>query len=195
MRGELEGYINQLDGLLSDLNGLPDDLNSSEGKTVCAVREYLTMLRDMSADIYDLVGYNIDLYAALQAIGNLDSNSEDYAALAAQISQGTDTALKIMDKIEPPAYLAISHSDLEKRIQEFKDFSVDFSAAIEISDPLRIYSCFFRMNRIMIAFTRCGDNLNEDIKLQFEQANRRLNGPIATLNDELSHNLELLKAA
>lgn len=194
-REELDGYKNQLDGLLSDISGLPDDLNTNEGKTVCAVREYLTMLRDMSADMYELVGYSVDLYAALQAIGNLNSDTEDFAVLTDQIVKGTGAALEIMDKIEAPAYLDISHGDLNKRIQEFKDFGVDFQAAVEINDPLRIYSCLFRMNRIMTAFTKCGDNLNEDIRMQFNQADRRLKGPIATLHDELSQNLGLLQAA
>jgi len=192
---ELIGYIIQLDELISDIKGLSDDPNTSEGKTVRAAKEYLNMLRNMAADLSELVRYSIDLYIAIQAMDTMDGDTEDFAELAEQVWYATDATKSLLEEIKPPAYLAITHNDMIARVTEFRDFSEDFYFACYLEDPLRIYSCIYRMNRIIRMFTICGDNLDADMTLQFKQAERRLNGPIAQLNDELSRNLELLKNA
>ena len=192
---KLEGFMKQLDDLSASLGGLPDSLDDSEGKTVRAVKDYLSMLHNMVFDIHALVDYSMDLYAALIVIAEMDVDVETYADLAEVIYVSTSEAIEILAQVKAPAYLAISHGDLEARIKEFQEFAVDFYVATELGDPLRIYSCIYRMNRIEIMFTQCGDTLDEDIMLQFTQADRRLEGTIATLRSELLQNLSLLGAA
>jgi hypothetical protein len=192
---EMNNFTIQLDGLLSGLKGLPDDLNTSEGKTVCAVKEYLNMIRNITVDMAELVRYNIDVYWAIDAMDNLDDDFDDFGIMAKQLWDATNLTKGMMEQIKPPSYLAITHNDMILRVTEFRDFSDDFDMACRIEDPLRIYSCLYRLNRIVRMFEVCGDNMKADLALQFSQAERRLNGPIGQLREELIRNLDLLKNA
>ena len=191
-KNELGGDLAQIDMLLSSLDGLNSDADSSEGKTVLAVREYLNMLRDISADIYELLGYYGELYDAIVIFDDLDADVDDFTDFASQLYDLNDTAIGLMEAIEPPSYLKISHDDLTLRFKEFRDFSEDFYYASAMEDPLRIYSCIYRMNRIESMLDRSTDNLTSDVELQFKQADKRLAGPIATLHEELERNIALL---
>ena len=192
---ELKGYTTQLNELLSGLSGLNDDMNTSDGKTVRAAKEYLTMLRNMTADLAELVRYSIDMYYAIEPMGMMDGDADDFTDLANQIWTGCDATKTLMEKIKPPSYLAITHNDMIMRITEFRDFGLDFYNACQMDDPLRMYSCIYRMNRIVRMFDICDENLTADMDLQFKQADRRLNGPIGQLRNEISNNLGILQDA
>ena len=192
---ELTGYARQLDGLISGLGDLSDDPNASDGKTVRAAKEYLSMLRNMSSDLAELVRYSIDMYYAAEPMGMMDGDTDDFEVLAGQIWNGCEATRALMEKVKPPAYLAITHNDMIARVTEFRDFGEDFYNACYMEDPLRIYSCVYRMNRIIRVFDICGENLNADLELQFSQAERRLDGPVAQLRGELTKNMETLKNA
>jgi len=176
----------RLDVLIAGLSGLTDDAGTNEGKTVRATVDYLAMLKNMACDMDELVAYSFDFYNAVMEMDILDEDTDSYDALADSIYTGTSKALELLEKITPPAYLAITHGDLIARIGEFKEFAVDFQLAADLLDPLRIYSCVYRMGRIEVMFGICGDNINGDILLQFRQAERRLEGPISVLRQELS---------
>ncbi|MCL2158239.1 MAG: hypothetical protein FWH48_02400, partial [Oscillospiraceae bacterium] len=178
--------------LLGGLGGLPKNLDDSVGKTVAAVCEYLTMLKNITSDFSELIAYSMRIVEAAMCFEEIDDENATYEDLANQIYIGAINALELMNQTEPPAYLAISHKDFIARIQEFQDFALDFYVANNMGDPLRIYSCLYRMGRIATMFTICGNNLNGDLELQLLQAERRLNGPVATLHDELSANFALL---
>ena len=190
--GELDGYAKQLDGLLGGLSGLPKGLDDSVGKTVAAVCEYLTMLKNITSDFSELIAYSMRIVEAAMVFEEMDEEVSSYEALADQIYTSAYNAIELMNQTEPPPYLAISHGDFLARLQEFQDFALDFYIATNMGDPLRIYSCLYRMGRIETMFTICGNNLNSDLELQLLQAERRLNGPVATLHDELSANFALL---
>ncbi|MCL2517231.1 MAG: hypothetical protein FWF15_01585 [Oscillospiraceae bacterium] len=192
---ELNGYSKQLDGLISGLNDLSDDPNTSDGKTVRAAREYLSMLRNMTADLSELVRYAIDVYYAIEPMGMMDEDTDEFEVLAEAIWTGCETTRIMMTELKPPSYLTITHNDMIARITEFRDFGEDFYIACYMDDPLRMYSCVYRMNRIIRMFNICDENLTADMELQFIQAERRINGPIAQLHGELTKNLELLKNA
>jgi len=192
---ELTGYTKQLDGLIAGLDGLSVDQNAGDGKTVYAAREYLTMLRNMTDDLAELVRYSIDMFHAVEPMGMMDGETDEFAVIAEQIWTGCEDTRILMEEIKPPFYLEITHKDLIARITEFRDFGEDFYIACYMEDPLRIYSCVYRMTRIIRMFNICEENLNSDIELQFTQAERRLNGPIAQLHGELNKNLEILKDA
>jgi len=192
---ELHGYVKQLDDLISGLDGISDDLDTSDGKTVRAVKEYMSMLCNMSADLAELVRYSIDMYYAVEPMDMMDGNTDDFEILSEQIWSGCESVRILMENIKPPSYLEITHNDMIARIKEFRDFGEDFYIACYMEDPLRIYSCVYRMNRIIRMFDICDENLTADIGLQFTQAERRLNGPIAQLRDELTKNLEILNNA
>ena len=192
---ELNGYTKQLDSLISGLSGLPGNPDSSDGKTVNAAREYLSMLRNMTADLAELVRYSIDMYYAVEPIGTVDGETEDFGVLAEQIWNGCELTRAMMEEVKPPSYMAITHGDMIARVTEFRDFGQDFYTACYMEDPLRIYSCIYRMNRIIRMFDICSENLDADMNLQLKQAERRLNGPVTQLRDELTKNLETLKNA
>ena len=194
-RNELGGDLAQIDMLLTSLNGLADDTESSEGKTVLAVREYLNMLRNISLDMRELLEYSVVLYEALVAMADFGEDYDGYSDFAYQLYYATGNAVDLMQEIVPPSYLKIAHDDLTIRIKEFQDFGEDFYVASELEDPLRFYSCMYRMNRIQVMLERCTDDLTNDVQLQFKQADKRLTGPIAVLHDELERNIRLLLAA
>jgi len=190
---EMEGYTEQLKGLLAGLNGLSDNPETSDGKTVRAAREYLTMLKDMTSDLSELIGYSIDLYEAVLLMDGMDVEVDGYDELAQQIWDATNATKDRLEQIKPPPYFVISHNDLIIRVTEFRDFAVDFYTAGELEDPLRIYSCIYRMDRIVRMFDICSENLDADIDMELRQAERRLNGPIALIHEELTRNLDILK--
>ena len=192
---EIIGYTAQLDGLISGLSGLNGDPDTSEGKTLLAARQYLNMLRNMSADFAELVRYSIDMLLAVEPLGMMYLDTFDFMVLSEQIWNGCESTRVLMEKVRPPAYLTITHNDMLARITEFRDFGEDFYNACYMEDPLRIYSCVYRMNRIVRMFDICGENLNADLEVQLKQAERRLNDPIAQLRSELTKNLETLKNA
>ena len=192
---ELNGYISQLSSLISGLSGLPSDLNSSEGKTVYAAKEYLTMLLNMTTDLAELLRYSIDMYYAIEPFGLMDMDTDDFTVIADQIWSRCNESKILLEQIVPPAYIAITHNEMTTRVTEFRDFGEDFYYACYLEDPLRMYSCIYRMNRIIRMFEICDDNLTADLELQFRQAEHRVTGPISQLRDELNANLELMNNA
>ena len=192
---ELNGYTKQLDALIAGLSGLNDDPDTSDGKTVLAARKYLNMIRNITDDMAKLVRYTIDMCHAIEPMGMMDGETDDFTVIAEQIWTGCEETRILMEEIKPPFYLEITHRDMITRITEFRDFGEDFYVACYMEDPLRIYSCVYRMTRIIRMFNICDENLNSDIELQFTQAERRMNGPIAQLRDELAKNTEIIKTA
>jgi hypothetical protein len=181
---KLQDCVKRLDTLMS---GIPaGGMDTGEARTVKATRDYLTMLKNMSSDMNELVEYSLDFTAAVMPMTELGDSYEDYETLAGDIYTNTTASLELLNQITPPSYLAITHGDLIVRIKEFQDFAVDFYAAAGMGDPLRVYSCVYRMDRIEVMFTKCGGNLDADIKLQLKQAERRFNGFISILREELS---------
>jgi cytochrome c556 len=193
MLDNLQDYVNRLEELISKISGPKGDMDTSEGKTVKATRDYLDMLKNMSYDLNELVAYSLDFIDAVWPMGEINEYAENYEELADDIYINTGESMELLNKIKPPSYLAITHGDLSPRVKEFQDFAEDFYIAAALGDPLRIYSCLYRLNRMESMFTKCGDNLNSDIQLQLLQAERRLNGPLSTLREELSANFALLK--
>ena len=192
-RNEIGGDMAQITMLLSSLDGLTADVGSSEGKTVLAVREYLGMLSSISADMYELIGYHLELYEALEALSDFDEDA-DYEDFALQLADAAQNAADMMNGIDTPSYLRISHDDLTKRFIEFQEFGEDFYVAVVLEDPLRLYSCIYRMDRISVMLDKATSNLLADVNLQFEQADKRMSGMIATLHNELERNIALLLA-
>ena len=192
---QLRGYANQLDGLLGELNGLPDKADDSIGRTVLALREYLTILRNMAADMAQLGQYSVELYNAVIIMDGMDEDPDSFSAMAEELLLVTGQSLGMLEKITPPDYLKISHGDVITRMKEFNEFGADFYYAAELNDPLRIYSCMYRMGRIVRLFERYEANLEADMNLQSEQMETRINGSVKLLHDELEHNIGLLKAA
>ena len=195
---KMAATVSQFDELLESLADLPCDLVTSEGKTVHAVREYLIMLKNLAYDMLELGRYSIDLYKAIlplyQAILpvlELNEDPKSYIMYTEQLSSASLETQAALEKITPPAYLAISHGDIENWLNVFQDFSQDFQSAAQMDDPLRIYSCVYRKNRISIMFLKCYKNLRADVELQFRQAENRIKGPILLLHEELSKNLNL----
>ena len=188
----LSGYGMKIRTLLSDLDGLTDDADTSEGKTVRAAREYLTLLLNLTTDLSELLGYALELSAALDSMASLYEEAETYQGYAQMISDVADNAIEALNMIDTPSYLVISHGDLVLRITELRDFADDYYSAAELEDPLRLYSCQYRYNRILRMFEICYDNLDEDLHLQVRQTEHRLEGPIALIHDELTHNLAVL---
>ena len=189
---DLVGYNEQIGVLLASLNGLPDSPDTSDGKTIRATREYLTMLSNMSGDLTELISYSIDLEKAIRLMDSMYEDSGTYQEYAELIWDATNDTIAAMNMIKPPVYLTITHNDMLLRIKEFNDFAKDFYQAAELGDPLRINSCIFRLDRINRMFTVCGENLDADMNLQVRQAERRLSGPIALLYGELERNLAIL---
>jgi len=185
----------KLAALRSSLNGLPDGKDTSEGRTVLAAREYLDQLSNLSLDMEELMQYFTELLPIFNFFEGLNVSMDDYKAFANQFYNSSLVAKEAMDSIKPPAYLAITHNDLQQRFKEFMDFSRDMSTAVRMEDPLRIYSCVFRINRMMAMFERSIDNMLSDIALQQEQSENRMKGPIKTLHDELESNIARLLAA
>ena len=192
---ELSSYTSQLDELLSELSALPDDIKTSEGKTVLAAREYITMLKNMFLDLIVLSRYTIDLYTAVIGLEELSDSDASLLQFATDWWDATQYVLEQMEEIFVPDYLALSHEDLTKYMREFNELGADFYHAADIDDPLRINSCIARLGRIERMFDRCFVNLMDDLELQSRQAESRLEGPIQLLRDELEQNLNLLKAA
>jgi len=192
---ELSHYVSQLDELHSELSALPDDINTSEGKTVLAAREYITMLKNMFLDLIVLGRYTVDLYTSVIGLEELGDNGTSILQFASDWWDATKYVLVQMEDIIVPDYLALSHEDLTKYMREFNELGADFYHAADIDDPLRINSCIARLGRIERMFERCFVNLMDDLELQSKQAESRLEGPIQLLRDELERNLNLLKAA
>lgn len=184
MIDRLQSSLKHLDALISGIP--PGGMETGEKKTVKATRDYLEMLKNMSYDLHELISYSVDFSEAVMPMSEAGESYDDYEEFADELYTNTGASMEMLEKIKPPAYLAITHGDLLARVREFQEFALDFYVAASMDDPLRIYSCVYRMDRIEVMFTKCGDNLSADIELQLKQAERRLNGPISTLRDELS---------
>ena len=184
-----------VDVLLSELSSLTGNMNTSEGKTVLAAREYLTMLKNMVDDLAELLQYSVDLYRAVLLLDNITDNPNSYQHLAEDLYNATSDTLEALEKIKPPAYMAITHEELVRRMEDFREIGSDFYWGAEANDPLKIYSCVNRLGHIARMFELYAENLLSDADIQERQADKRLNGPITVLHDELERNLSLLLAA
>ena len=143
---ELNNYVSQLDELLLELSALPDDIKTSEGKTVLAAREYITMLKNMFFDLIVLGRYSVDLYTAVIGLGELGDQNKSILQFASDWWDATKFVLEQMEEITVPEYMTLSHEDLTKYMREFNELGADFYHAAEIDDPLRINSCMARLD-------------------------------------------------
>jgi len=191
---ELREIAARLEELRSELSYLPDDISSSEGKTVQAAREYITMLHNMALDLVELSQYSMELYLAIMTLEEMDLDVPSIQEIADVLWEATDETLELLENLKAPVYMETTHQDLVKRMAEFNELAVDLYEGAELNDPLRINSCIQRLGYIGRMFEKCGENLMEDVDLQSRQAQSRLSGPIALLHDELAQNLSLLKA-
>jgi hypothetical protein len=191
---KLREYADQLEKSISGLNGFSRDMDTGEGKTVAAVREYLAMLKNICGDMSEVIAYGIDFNDALKPMAEDDKEFESYGDFANNLYLITSESLELLREIKPPSYLAITHGDVIARVAEFRDFAADFQWATYLDDPLRIFSCEYRMDRIVVMFDKCAENINSDLLLQLKQAKRRLDESIYTLHSELSAYFALLKS-
>jgi len=191
---ELREIAVQLDKLRSELSGLPDDISTSEGKTVQAAREYLTMLHNMALDLIELSQYSMELYIAIIALEEMDLDVPSIQEIAEVLREATNEMLELLMDLKPPVYMETTHQELVKRMEEFNELAVDLYRGAELDDPLRINSCIQRLGYIGRMFEKYADNLMGDLDLQSRQVESRLSGPITLLHDELEKNLSLLKA-
>jgi len=191
---ELREIAARLEELRSELSDLPDDISTSEGKTVLAAREYLTMLHNMALDLIELSQYSMELYYAIIALGELDVDVPSIQEIAESLWAVTDKSLELLEDLKPPVHMETSHQELVKRMTEFNELAVDLYSGAELNDPLIINSCIQRLGYIGRMFERYAENMMGDLDLQSRQVESRLNGPIALLHDELAQNLSLLKA-
>ena len=192
---ELEADLLLVETLRSSLGELRGNMDSPDGKTILATREFLTMLINISMDMQELFEYSIELMRAILVVSDIGENFDSYSHFAEKMYEATGMAVAMMNNLTPPSYLKIAHEDMTLRFGELQDFSLDLYFAAELDDPLRLSSCFSRMNRIEAQMNRCAENLDGDLLLQFEQAARRLTGQVATLHRELKSNIALLLAA
>ena len=191
---ELREIAARLEELRLELSDLPDDISTSEGKTVLAAREYLTMLHNMALDLIELSQYSMELYYAIIALGELDVDVPSIQEIAESLWAVTDKSLELLEDLKPPVHMETSHQELVKRMTEFNELAVDLYSGAELNDPLIINSCIQRLGYIGRMFERYAENMMGDLDLQSRQVESRLNGPIALLHDELAQNLSLLKA-
>jgi len=191
---ELRDIAGQLEELRSELSELPDDISTSEGKTVHAAREYLTMLHNMALDLIELSEYSIEILLAIIPLEEMDVDVPSIQEIAEALWDATNETLDLLEDIKPPVYLEATHQELIKRMVEFNDLAMDFYDGAEMDDPLRINSCVQRLGYISRMFEKCSDNLMGDLELLSRQVESRLSGPIALLHDELAENLSLLMA-
>ena len=194
---ELDGYIDEIAALARNLDGLSADGQTNAGKALAAAREYFKMLGECSADLKAICDYNLDLNDALGPIVDFDPPASttgefDYSLFAGQLSQVVSQSQTLLGRVGVPSHIAGSHNDLVKRVDEFQAFCQDFSKSVQLSDPLRLYSCIYRLSRLEIMLDKNGSNLDDDINLQFVHAKTRLNGPISLLRGELQQNIALL---
>jgi hypothetical protein len=193
----LDRYIEEIDSLAGRLGGLAAANSTNAGKTLAAAREYFKMLSECSADLKTICDYYLDLYNAVYPIGSFEppestTGEEDYSLFAGQLSQVVSQSQTLLKKISVPSHIAASHDDLVKRVDEFQAFCQDFSKSVQLSDPLRLYSCIYRMSRLSTMLDKNGYNIDDDIDLQFRHAKDRLDGSISLLRNELKQNIELL---
>ena len=191
---ELRDIAGQLEELRLELSGLPDDMDTSEGKTVQAAREYLTMLHNMTLDLIELAQYSMELYLAVIVLEEMDMDVPSIQEIAEVMREGTDKTLELLMDLKPPVYMETTHQELIKRMEEFNELAVDLYRGAELNDPLRINSCIQRLGYIGRMSEKYAENLMGDLDIQSRQVESRLNGPIALLHDELAKNLSLLKA-
>ena len=195
---DLKVLIANLTKLRNEIDALPAGTQSGTKLTINAAREYFRRLSAVAEDSREVLAYGVELWAALDPVTNFDppeSTTEywDYSLFAGQLSMAVSQSQNMLKRASVPAYMADSHSDLVKRMDEYQSFCQDFSIAVQLDDPLRIYSCMYRMDRLEMMIGKCGDNLDEDLVLQFAQLRKRLNGSVAALRTELKSNIALLQ--
>ena len=195
---ELKLTIRDLAKLQDEINALPAGGQDGVKLTIAAAREYFRRLTALANDLSEVVAYGVELFTALEPTVNFNppestTGYNDYSLFAGQLSLAVSQSQTLLKKARVPAYLSGSHSDLVKRMDEYQSFCQDFSVAIQLDDPLRIYSCMYRMERLEMMIEKCGNNLDEDLALQFDRLKIRLGGSVASIRGELVSNIALLQ--
>ena len=194
---ELDKHIAGIGELELQLNGLPASSQANALMTLDAAKEYVKLLGECSIDLKSICDYYVGLYEALDPIVSFSppestTGETDYSLYAGQLSQVASQSQKMLRDMHTPPYIEISHGDLVRRVDEFQAFCQDFSKSVQLSDPLRLYSCIFRLNRLMTMLGKNGENLEDDIDLQFRHTKSRMDGAVSLLRDELRRNIATL---
>jgi hypothetical protein len=205
--GYLLGYADEADALAEELDGLSSDMSAGGGRdefyadqakflTVTAARDYLGMLSDSARDFSFVLTYDAGLYKALTPMFDwFDSEegvSDDYYLYASSASEAIAETLRLLGELEPPQALHLAHADVKLRVDEFRVLFEDFAYAVEIDDPLRIYSCRYRLDRLATDFDEASDELYNDMYIQLDRVLERMYGQIDTLRYELEVNMDAI---
>jgi len=179
---------------LSTLKARVAERGSGNSKAEAALsrsaNDYFAMLEAICGDMDAVFSYYFSMREAMEPIGEFSAAENttgyaDYALFAGQLSQVVSQSQTKLKKISCPPYMADSHKAYLDRIDEFQSFCQDFSIAVQLSDPLRLASCGYRMDRLTLMLDKCDDALNDDFNLQFARLSQRLQGSIAKLRGEL----------
>ena len=187
---ELKGVITQLSDIETGADTFDSGSDEANAASAQAVKKYYAMIDGACRDLDAVFAYYFAMQDALQPMKEFSAPESttaynDYALFAGQLSQVISQSQKKIKDVVCPAYMSDSHKDFSARLDEFQSFCQDFSIAIQLSDPLRISSCNYRMQRLNLALEKCEDALTDDFNLQFTRVAERLNGEISELRGEL----------
>ncbi|MDR1131817.1 MAG: hypothetical protein LBL15_05315 [Oscillospiraceae bacterium] len=187
---ELSAVMADLSVLKARADTLPPGGNDAETAIIQAARDYFAMLDAACRDLDAVFTYYFAMRDAMLPMRDFTAAENttgynDYALFAGQLSQVISQTQSKLESVSCPGYMSDSHSAFTARIDEFQSFCQDFSIAVQLSDPLRIASCNYRMQRLGLMLDKCDDALTDDFALQFSRVAERLNGTAAELRGEL----------
>jgi hypothetical protein len=188
--GEFTEIMADLSALKSYADAPAPGGSETETAVIQAARDYFAMLDAACRDLDAVFTYYFAMRDALLPMREFTAAENttgysDYALFAGQLSQVISQTQSRLEGVSCPGYMSDSHGAFTARIDEFQSFCQDFSVAVQLSDPLRIASCNYRMQRLGLMLDKCDDALTDDFALQFSRVSERLNETAAELRGEL----------
>ncbi len=190
LRDELANIAAPLEDFREDAEDM-DFAGDEAGEAVAeALDTYYEMFGDACSDMSDVFDYFIALMDALTPMMEFTdventTGYEDYSLYAGQLSYVISQSQRRISAMDCPEYMTDSHDAFAARMDEFQAFCQDFSIAIQLNDPLALYSGIYRMQRIAMMLGKTEMAVIDDINLQYARIAERLNGSIAELRGEL----------
>ncbi len=187
---ELTQYRATLGELRARVDAIKDE---KDAVTLEAAKDYFTMLDSAVGDLATIFEYFFAVREAVKPMAEFEAPESttvyvDYSLFAGQLSQVVGVTQRNISALKCPSYMQDSHKAFAARIDEYQSFCQDFSIAVQLSDPLRIASCNYRLSRLDVMIEKCDDALTDDFNLQFERVLQRMDGAIAQLRGELLAN-------
>lgn len=163
--------------------------------TIDATAHYLGMAKSALEDLLRIMVFYFEEYEATRPIMEFPDAGDnvDFLIYTEKLWESVDSSIQKLEAVDCPPFMQQNYEAWIEQFGAYKTVCEDLYYASQLLDPLRLSSCYNRLNRINVTIDVYGQKLTEDFNLQYGKVGERIDGPISKLGSEIKANCEKLQ--